>query len=73
MCTQDEPSGYPPVDPFSLVKQELKIVAERLRRSILSDIPLLERAGAYFFDVGAQVCCCKLQGVLCTGYIVYRV
>lgn len=42
-------------DPFSLVKQELKIVAERLRRSILSDIPLLERAGAYFFDVGAQV------------------
>lgn len=41
-------------DPLSLVKDELDIVAERLRRSILSDIPVLERASSYFFDVGAH-------------------
>lgn len=51
---EPSPASYAS-DPFSLVKKELKIVAERLRRSILSDIPLLERAGSYFFDVGAQV------------------
>ena len=37
------------VDPFSLVKAEIDSVSERLRRGILSGIPVLERAAEYFF------------------------
>ena len=39
------------VDPFSLVKAEIDSVSERLRRGILSGIPVLERAAEYFFKV----------------------
>ena len=39
------------VDPFTLVKAEIDSVSERLRRGILSGIPVLERAAEYFFKV----------------------
>ncbi|KAK9825677.1 hypothetical protein WJX81_001890 [Elliptochloris bilobata] len=42
------------VDPFLLVKAEIDSVSERLRRGILSGIPVLERAAEYFFKLGAE-------------------
>lgn len=39
------------IDPFGLVKQEIESISERLRRSIICDIPSLERAAEYFFQV----------------------
>lgn len=44
--------GHP--DPFSLVRDEIECVWERLRRCIVSDIPALERAAEYFFRAGAE-------------------
>lgn len=41
-------------DPFSLVRDEIEAVSERLRRSILTDIPSLEKAAEYFFRAGAE-------------------
>ena len=54
------------VDPFTLVKAEIDSVSERLRRGILSGIPVLERAAEYFFKVRRWApvnqprvqCCC---------------
>ena len=43
------------VDPFSLVKAEIDSVSERLRRGILSGIPVLERAAEYFFKARLAV------------------
>ena len=40
-----------PVDPFSLVKEEIESVSERLRRSIFTGIPTLRSAAEYFFKV----------------------
>jgi len=37
------------VDPFQLVKAEIDSVSERLRRGVMSGIPVLERAAEYFF------------------------
>eukprot|EP00891_Asterochloris_glomerata_P006715 jgi/Astpho2/6715/Aster-06736 len=42
------------IDPFGLVKQEIESISERLRRSIICDIPSLERAAEYFFQLGAE-------------------
>ncbi len=39
------------VDPFSLVKEEIDTVSERLRRSIFTGIPTLRSAAEYFFKV----------------------
>lgn len=41
-------------DPFALVADELKTVSERLRRTILTDIPILSTAAEYFFKLGAE-------------------
>lgn len=38
-------------DPFAIVKDELETVSERLRRTILTDVPLLSKAASYFFQV----------------------
>ncbi|BDA44504.1 Decaprenyl-diphosphate synthase subunit 1 [Coccomyxa sp. Obi] len=43
-----------PVDPFSLVKEEIESVSERLRRSIFTGIPTLRSAAEYFFKMGAE-------------------
>ncbi len=40
-----------PVDPFSLVKEEIESVSERLRRSVFTGIPTLRSAAEYFFKV----------------------
>ena len=39
------------LDPFTIVKAEIESVSERLRRGLLSGIPVLERAAEYFFKV----------------------
>lgn len=43
-----------PPSPFSLVRGELDIVIERMRRSIVTDIPQLGSAADYFFKLGAE-------------------
>jgi geranyl diphosphate synthase len=42
------------VDPFSLVHQEVQIVSERLRHSVLSSVPALASAAEYFFRPGRE-------------------
>ena len=42
--------GQSPLDPFSLVADEISSVSERLRRTIMSDIPVLSKAAEYFFQ-----------------------
>lgn len=44
-------TGHAAPDPFALVAEELKSVSERLRRTILTDIPILSTAAEYFFKV----------------------
>lgn len=46
----------PRVDPFGLVAEELKSVSERLRRTILTDIPILSTAAEYFFKASSWSC-----------------
>lgn len=41
-------------DPFAIVKDELETVSERLRRTILTDVPLLSKAASYFFQIGSE-------------------
>lgn len=49
------PAGLPGREnPFGLVREEINAVTERLRRSIFTDIPALERAAEYFFQAGAE-------------------
>lgn len=47
-------TGHAAPDPFALVAEELKSVSERLRRTILTDIPVLSTAAEYFFKLGAE-------------------
>lgn len=66
-----------PGDPFSLVRDEIEAVSERLRRSVVTDIPSLEQAAEYFFRAGALVlrakgvglegCNCDRQFLPCVG------
>ncbi|KAL6773881.1 GPS1 [Auxenochlorella protothecoides x Auxenochlorella symbiontica] len=48
------PAASPPPDPFALVREELGVVSERMRRSIVTDIPALGSAADYFFRLGAD-------------------
>lgn len=43
--------GSRKMDPFALVADELESVSERLRRTILTEIPVLSSAAEYFFKV----------------------
>lgn len=45
-----------PLDPFSIAEPEVDSVSERLRRSLLTDIPALGRAAEYFFQVRTPPC-----------------
>nr|QED22043.1 geranyl pyrophosphate synthase [Chrysanthemum indicum var. aromaticum] len=42
------------VDPFSLVADELSIVANRLRAMVVADVPKLASAAEYFFKMGVE-------------------
>lgn len=42
------------IDPFAMVRHEIDSVSSRLRRCILTDIPVLERAAEYFFQSGRE-------------------
>ncbi|GLI58939.1 hypothetical protein VaNZ11_000727 [Volvox africanus] len=42
------------VEPFSIVQQEVDIVSERLRHSVLTGIPALKTAAEYFFRHGME-------------------
>lgn len=42
------------LDPFNLVRNEIESVSNRLRRCILTDIPVLEKAAEYFFQAGKE-------------------
>ena len=53
-CLQAWERVKPAVDPFQLVKAELDSVAERMRRTVNTDIPTLGRAAEYFFQLGAE-------------------
>lgn len=43
-----------PVDPFSLVADELSILANRLRSMVVSEVPKLASAAEYFFKMGVE-------------------
>ncbi|KAK1436360.1 hypothetical protein QVD17_02139 [Tagetes erecta] len=43
-----------PVDPFSLVADELSIVANRLRSMVVAEVPKLASAAEYFFKMGVE-------------------
>ena len=42
------------IDPFSLVHDEVQIVSERLRHSVVSSVPALRAAAEYFFRPGVE-------------------
>ena len=42
------------VDPFSLVKDELGAISERMRRAVTSEVPALKTAAEYFFRTGSE-------------------
>ncbi|KAL3144239.1 hypothetical protein ABBQ32_004017 [Trebouxia sp. C0010 RCD-2024] len=43
-----------PIDPFAIAEAEIDSISERLRQSLLTDIPALGRAAEYFFQIGAE-------------------
>ncbi|CAI9108677.1 OLC1v1008343C1 [Oldenlandia corymbosa var. corymbosa] len=42
------------IDPFSLVADELSILANRLRSMVVAEVPKLASAAEYFFKIGAE-------------------
>ncbi|XP_024382601.1 solanesyl-diphosphate synthase 1, mitochondrial isoform X2 [Physcomitrium patens] len=42
------------VDPFSLVADELQVVANRLRSMVTAEVPVLAMAAEYFFKLGVE-------------------
>ncbi|OAY63552.1 Solanesyl-diphosphate synthase 1, mitochondrial [Ananas comosus] len=43
-----------PLDPFSLVADELSLLANRLRSMVVAEVPKLASAAEYFFKMGAE-------------------
>nr|UES73138.1 farnesyl diphosphate synthase [Gymnema sylvestre]UES73139.1 geranylgeranyl diphosphate synthase [Gymnema sylvestre] len=43
-----------PLDPFSLVADELSILANRLRSMVVAEVPKLASAAEYFFKIGVE-------------------
>lgn len=54
MASLTQPDVARVVDPFGLVKLEIESVSDRLRRCIVTDIPVLEKAAEYFFQSGKE-------------------
>nr|KAJ0197639.1 hypothetical protein LSAT_V11C700361870 [Lactuca sativa] len=50
----DRSSVEDQVDPFSLVADELSIVANRLRSMVVAEVPKLASAAEYFFKMGVE-------------------
>ena len=46
-----------PIDPFAIAEPEIDSISERLRQSLLTDIPALGKAAEYFFQVGLKMSC----------------
>lgn len=46
--------GDEALDPYAVVRDEVSIVSERLRHSIVTNVPALEQAAEYFFRPGVQ-------------------
>ncbi|KAK5792364.1 hypothetical protein PVK06_033478 [Gossypium arboreum] len=42
------------LDPFSLVSDELSLVANRLRAMVIAEVPKLASAAEYFFKLGVE-------------------
>lgn len=47
-------SAQEKVDPFSLVADELQVVANRLRSMVTAEVPVLAMAAEYFFKLGVE-------------------
>ncbi|GMH33107.1 hypothetical protein BSKO_00941 [Bryopsis sp. KO-2023] len=47
-------TAFDPERPFGLVREEVDAVSERMRQSVVSEIPALDRASEYFFKVGSE-------------------
>ncbi|PQP93661.1 solanesyl diphosphate synthase 3 chloroplastic/mitochondrial [Prunus yedoensis var. nudiflora] len=43
-----------PLDPFSLVSDELSLIADRLRDMVVAEVPKLASAAEYFFKMGVE-------------------
>ncbi|CAB4306895.1 unnamed protein product [Prunus armeniaca] len=43
-----------PLDPFSLVSDELSLIADRLRDMVVVEVPKLASAAEYFFKIGVE-------------------
>lgn len=52
---EDRTSAFEePVDPFSLVSDELSAIANRLRSMVIAEVPKLAQAAEYFFKLGVE-------------------
>ncbi|KAL3520593.1 hypothetical protein ACH5RR_018742 [Cinchona calisaya] len=52
--SQSNPAVEEKLDPFSLVADELSVVANRLRSMVVAEVPKLASAAEYFFKIGAE-------------------
>ena len=50
----EDDEAFARVDPFSLVKDELGAISERMRRAVTSEVPALKTAAEYFFRTGSE-------------------
>ncbi|KAJ0980734.1 hypothetical protein J5N97_008989 [Dioscorea zingiberensis] len=50
----DRSSEEESLDPFSLVADELSLIADRLRSTIIAEVPKLASAAEYFFKMGVE-------------------
>lgn len=46
--------SYVTSDPFSTIKSELNCVSERMRHGVSSEIPALQHAAGYLFEIGVE-------------------
>jgi len=44
----------PGADPFAIVQDEINAMSDRMRRSIVSEVPVLKQAAEYFFRKGSE-------------------
>ena len=50
----EDDEAFARVEPFSLVKDELGAISERMRRAVTSEVPALKTAAEYFFRTGSE-------------------
>ncbi|XP_073003723.1 solanesyl-diphosphate synthase 1, mitochondrial isoform X1 [Typha latifolia] len=54
ISTERSPTTEEPVDPFSLVADELSLIANKLRSMVVAEVPKLASAAEYFFKMGVE-------------------